>query len=83
VVAGTQFERKAAVRISVLEAIRDGLWDFEPCELERGQYAATKAMPGTREKLDVLALRAAQGLPLWHSDDRVEYDDGFDRPLPR
>lgn len=69
------------MRISVLEAIRDGLWDFEPRELERGQYAATKAMPGSREKLDILALRAAQGLPLWHCDDRLEYDDGHDLPL--
>jgi hypothetical protein len=68
------------VRISVLEAIREGIWDFEPSELGRGQFPATKAMPGTREKLDVLALRAAQGLPLWHSDDRLEYDDGVDRP---
>jgi hypothetical protein len=69
------------VRISVLEAIREGIWDFEPSELGRSQFSSTKAMPGTREKLDVLALRAAQGLPLWHNDDRLEYDDGFDRPL--
>ena len=32
-------------------------------------------MPGTAEKLDVLAERLQQGLPLWHPSDRRSYDD--------
>jgi hypothetical protein len=64
---------------SVLEAIREGLWDFEPPEIESGRFDATEAMPGTRDKLEVLAERVRTGLPLWHPEDREEVDD----PLPR
>lgn len=60
-------------QVSVLEAIRDGMWDYEPEDLHDEQYSATHAMPGTRAKLDVLARRAEQGLPLWHNEDRLEY----------
>ncbi len=67
-------------QVSVLEAIRDGLWDFEPQNLGTNEYSATKAMPGSRAKIDVLAERAQMGLPLWHDEDRVEYDDGLDLP---
>jgi hypothetical protein len=68
------------VQVSVLEAIREGMWDYEPDDVRADQYASTRAMPGTRAKLDVLAMRAEQGLPLWHDEDRVAYDDGKDRP---
>ena len=60
---------------SVLEAIRRGVFDFEPEESGGEKYDKTKAMPGTREKLSVLADRIQQGLPLWHPDDRVSYDE--------
>ena len=60
---------------SVLDAIKMGIWDFEPDEIEEEQYEQTGAMPGTREKLNILAERVRQGLPLWHSDDRRSYDD--------
>jgi hypothetical protein len=69
-----------AVQVSVLDAIREGMWDYEPESLQADEYSATRAMPGTREKLDILAMRAEQGLPLWHDDDRRSYDDGKDRP---
>lgn len=69
------------MQVSVLEAIREGIWDYEPKNVEADQYSATRAMPGTRAKLDVLAMRAEQGLPLWHDEDRLEYDDGKDRPV--
>jgi hypothetical protein len=36
---------------------------------------ATAALPGSTEKLDVLAERLAQGVPLWHQDDRLTYND--------
>lgn len=66
--------------MSVLEAIRDGMWDFEPQTVRSDQYDSTLAMPGSRAKLNVLAMRAAKGLPLWHDEDRLEYDDGEDVP---
>lgn len=59
---------------SVLEAIREGDWDFEPEQVEQSRFAATQAIPGTREKLAVLAARARAGLPLWHENDRLDYD---------
>ena len=60
---------------SVLEAIRSGDWDYEPSPVDQRRYPATRAMPGTREKLSVMAERLQAGLPLWHGCDRVDYDD--------
>jgi hypothetical protein len=57
-----------------LDAIREGDWFFEPEEVDAGHFQATKALPGTQQKLDVLAARARAGLPLWHEDDRIDYD---------
>ena len=57
---------------SVLEAIKMGLWDFEPPDVESGQFDCTEAMPGTKAKLQVLAQRVENGLPLWHPGDRDE-----------
>ena len=65
---------------SVLEAIKMGIWDFEPPEVAYSKFDAANAMPGTREKLSVLAERAKQGLPLWHVNDR---DDVESPPPPR
>ena len=62
--------RSSAVPKSVLEAIRMGLWDFEPPEVRSCDYDGTDAMPGTREKLEVFAERIQAGLPLWHPLDR-------------
>ncbi len=63
------------VHKSVLEAIREGFWDFEPKKVEEDLFDPTGAMPGTREKLAVMAERVKSGLPLWHGGDRTEYDD--------
>jgi hypothetical protein len=60
---------------SVLEAIKLGLWDYEPESVDQGNYDSTSAMPGTNEKLRILADRVRRGLPLWHPDDRRSYDD--------
>ena len=60
---------------SVLEAIKQGVWDFEPEVVTEERFDATRAMPGTDEKLQVLAERVRSGLPLWHGRDRTEYDD--------
>lgn len=63
------------VRKSVLDAIKRGEWDFEPAEVRDECFDATRAMPGTREKLSVLAERVAAGLPLWHGCDRTDYEE--------
>ena len=65
----------ANVSKSVLDAIREGDWFFEPEELDSHCFQATRAIPGTRQKLDVLAARARAGLPLWHENDRADYED--------
>lgn len=67
--------RAAKVAKSVLEAIREGDWYFEPEELDSNRFDATSAIPGTRAKLDVLAERASAGLPLWHAQDRPDYEE--------
>ncbi len=59
---------------SVLEAIKMGIWDFEPPEVECWRFDPADAMPGTEEKLDVLAERARKGLPLWHVQDRCDVE---------
>jgi hypothetical protein len=60
---------------SVLDAIKQGMWDYEPESVEERRFSATRAMPGTDEKVAVLAARLEAGLPLWHGQDRTEYDD--------
>jgi len=59
---------------SVLEAIKMGLWDFEPPEVEYAEFDASDAMPGTKEKLKVMAERVRSGLPLWHVEDRSDME---------
>jgi len=59
---------------SVLEAIKMGIWDFEPPEVDHHKFDASNAMPGTREKLCALAERAQHGLPLWHLNDRDDVE---------
>lgn len=60
---------------SVLEAIKEGIWDYEPTDVAREKYQATQALPGTDAKLEILAERVKQGLPLWHPSDRRAFDD--------
>jgi hypothetical protein len=57
-----------------LDAIRLGFWDFEPPEASSHQFDCTDAMPGTEEKLEVLAERLRCGLPLWHPLDRDDME---------
>ena len=60
---------------SILDAIKDGQWDYEPQHVSCDNYDCTKALPGTEEKLAILANRVREGLPLWHPSDRRTYDD--------
>jgi hypothetical protein len=62
----------------VLEAIKMGIWDFEPPAVEFNRFNPADAMPGTREKLCIMAERAQKGLPLWHVHDR----DDMESPPP-
>jgi hypothetical protein len=63
---------------SILEAIKQGVWDYEPQDQQPRAFRATGAMPGTDKKLSVLAERVRQGLPLWHPSDRQDYDEEHD-----
>jgi hypothetical protein len=56
----------------VIEAVKQGFWNFEPAELPFPQAQATDAVPGSEEKVAVLARRLEEGLPLWHPADRAE-----------
>lgn len=62
---------------SVLDAIRLGIWDFEPATSSAVPVRPTGALPGTEEKLSVLAERLRLGLPLWHPADRISFDDSI------
>lgn len=70
---------------SVLEAIKMGIWDFEPPEVAFDKFEASDAMPGTSEKLIQLAERVRRGLPLWHMYDRddMETPPHAESPKPR
>jgi hypothetical protein len=80
---GHRYRRSAVVPKSVLEAIKLGLWDFEPPEVDFGQFDASDAMPGTKEKLEALAQRVRSGLPLWHVDDRNDVEASSPVKKPR
>ena len=60
---------------SVIEAIRQGIWDFEPEESNEVDYESTNCLPGSNEKLRVLAERLENGEPLWHPSDRITFRD--------
>ena len=68
---------------SVLEAIKMGLWDYEPPEVDFSQFDASDAMPGTKAKLSALAERARCGLPLWHVEDRDDVESSPPSERPR
>jgi len=59
---------------TVFDAIKEGNWNFE-LEESNKPSPATAALPGTREKLTILAARLREGLPLWNPEDRRTYDD--------
>ena len=68
---------------SILEAIKMGLWDFEPAALDYSQYDPVDAMPGSDEKLNQLAERLRRGMPLWHALDRNDIESPPPRPPRR
>jgi hypothetical protein len=38
------------------------------------EFDASDAMPGTDEKLRILADRICRGMPLWHASDRADME---------
>jgi hypothetical protein len=66
---------EANMQKSILEAIQQGDWEFEPVRVAEDEFPATRALPGSGEKLQILAARVAAGLPLWHAGDRRDYED--------
>ena len=63
---------------SVIEAIQQGIWDYEPSDAESREYDSTDVLPGSDEKLSILAKRLSVGKPLWHPEDRLSYGDKED-----
>jgi hypothetical protein len=45
--------------------------DFAPVETD--EFVPTDAPAGSRDKLEMLARRIEQGVPLWHPEDRPDY----------
>ncbi len=66
------------MRDSVLDAIKQGRLDFEPENIGNDDFDSTEALPGSSEKVLKIAERVQIGLPLWHSEDRLSFDDSKD-----
>lgn len=58
---------------NVFEAILEFGHDEDFAPVETDQFIPTEAPAGSPEKLEVLARRIKEGLPLWHPDDRADY----------
>jgi hypothetical protein len=78
-VPAASIKKEKAVSKSILEAVREGIWDYEPIEMMGREFDATEALPGSMTKLEVLAERIATGQPLWHPSDRLHFSDPEDR----
>jgi hypothetical protein len=63
---------------SLLDAIKSGIWNFEPAKVDAQHFPPTRALPGSEEKLAVLSERLQSGLPLWHPGDRLCHDESSD-----
>lgn len=56
-------------------AIRKQNYNWSPEPVSSEHFHATQALPGSTEKLAVLAQRYEAGLPFWHPADRINYED--------
>ena len=45
--------------------------DFAPAE--SGEFSSTDAPAGSEAKIEILRQRVQLGMPLWHTEDRVDY----------
>ena len=58
---------------NVFEAILECGHDEDFVPVERDNFRATDAPAGSRKKLEILAERVREGMPLWHPEDRGDY----------
>ena len=58
---------------NVFEAILKYGHDEDFVPYEGDEFSATDAPAGSRAKIDILADRVLQGMPLWHPEDRNDY----------
>ena len=58
---------------NVFEAILESGHDEDFLPEETAEFGETDAPAGSRAKIDILAERVMQGLPLWHPSDRSDY----------
>ena len=58
---------------NVFETIQEIGHDKDFVPVETDQFVPTEAPAGSSEKLEVLARRLREGLPLWHRGDRADY----------
>jgi len=69
---------------NVFEAIKQ--WghdeDYDPVPAQP-RYLSTDAPPGSREKIEILRRRIEWGQPLWHNDDRVDFNGLVGAVRPR
>jgi hypothetical protein len=66
--------RNTIVANSILEAVKMGLWHCLPHTVDYDELEASDAMPGTREKLDMLAEHLRRAVPVRHFDDSLDDD---------
>ena len=67
---------------NVFEAIRQVGHDEDFAPRETLEFSPTDAPVGSREKIDVLAERVEQGLPLWHPKDWPRHWEVRDGKFP-
>ena len=67
---------------NVFETILDNGHDENFAPVETDEFVPTDAPAGSRAKIDALAKRIQQGVPLWHPKDRHDYSGltGIIRP---
>jgi hypothetical protein len=64
-------ERCKNVFEAILKYGHDEDWLPQP---ERNDFESTDAPAGSPEKIEILRRRIELGLPLWHEEDRFDYN---------
>jgi len=68
---------------NVFEAILETGHDEDFIPAFTDDFVPTEAPAGSKEKIEVLAERVLQGLPLWHDEDRSDYSGLIGAIRPR
>jgi hypothetical protein len=64
--------RRTAMTNTFWEAIKIGLWDFQPHTVDVGELEPYDETPGAREKLEVLTEHLRRTAACWEHDDRLD-----------